>query len=67
MITISVNGKQEQLPPSGTLELLLSNLELRQDRVAVELNGEIISSQRYAQQTLQDGDEIEIVTFVGGG
>ena len=67
MIQISVNGKTEQIPTGETLQGLLTTLSLREDRVAVELNGEIVAAKRYETQALQDGDEVEIVTFVGGG
>lgn len=50
-----------------TVSGLLEQLQLQQNRVAVELNLEILPKARYADQVIQDGDRIEIVHFVGGG
>ena len=67
MISIFVNGKTEQVTRQETIETLLLGLSLRHDRVAIELNGEILPTEQYAGQLLKEGDEVEIVTFVGGG
>ena len=66
-ITIVLNG--EPLPvPSGTNVVgLLANLGIDPQRIAVERNRVVVRRARHAETTLQDGDEIEIVTFVGGG
>ena len=39
----------------------------RRDRIAVEINGEIIKKSDYDKTVLNDGDKIEVVSFVGGG
>jgi thiamine biosynthesis protein ThiS len=46
---------------------LLSDLEIRAERVAVELNREILDRSAFAQRDLRDGDRIEILSFIGGG
>lgn len=46
---------------------LLAELELDPSQVAVERNRDIVPRAQYAQTTLSDGDQLEIVTFVGGG
>ena len=50
-----------------TLSALIEHLGMKNDRVAVELNGEISPREQWAQTELHDGDRLEIVHFVGGG
>ena len=50
-----------------TLEAYVSTLGMRSDRVAVELNGEIIPRSQWSATALKDGDKLEVVHFVGGG
>ena len=50
-----------------TLSALISELGMKPDRVAVELNREIVPREQWTQTVLQDGDRLEIVHFVGGG
>ena len=45
----------------------LTDQEYRTDRIAIELNGAIVSRKDYDKVTLKDGDSMEIVHFVGGG
>jgi sulfur carrier protein len=65
-VLIVVNGEQKEIGPLSVLGLL-EMLEIDPRRVAVELNLEILPKPDYATTTLQDGDRIEIVQFVGGG
>ncbi|HEY2014577.1 MAG TPA: sulfur carrier protein ThiS [Bryobacteraceae bacterium] len=65
-----VNGlprSLEGLDSPSPLTSVLERLELRPDRVAVELNGEIAPRTRWAELTVADKDRIEVVHFVGGG
>ena len=64
---ITLNGIEETVDEQGTLEGLLDRLDLQPVRVAVELNEDIVPRTRYANTKIQPGDQIEIVTFVGGG
>lgn len=64
---LTVNGEARELPDNSTVKHLLENLQLAATRVAVEVNLEIVPRATYAERTLQDGDKIEIVHFVGGG
>jgi thiamine biosynthesis protein ThiS len=64
---ITVNGKRHELDPLGSVADLLEQLELTAQHVAVERNREIVPRATYAEAQLQDGDQLEIVTFVGGG
>ena len=63
---ILVNG-QEQTTEPITLARLIEQLGLKQDRVAVELNRNIVPRSQWPETNLADGDRLEIVHFVGGG
>jgi len=65
-IQISLNG-ETMLTKSETLNALLSELELADKKVAVELNRVIVSRVDYAETRLSTGDQLEIIHFVGGG
>lgn len=65
-MVILVNGERKEVGPLSVLGLL-ENLEIDPRRVAVELNLEILPKSDFETTTLQDGDRIEIVHFVGGG
>ena len=64
---ITVNGK-EFIPeqPVTVAEYLEAN-QYQINRIAVELNYEIVPKNTYASTVLKDGDILEIVSFVGGG
>ena len=64
---IVINGESQQLPASLSVVQLLERLKLQGDRVAVELNHEIVRRERWSATQLQDHDRLEIVQFVGGG
>ena len=66
-MNILLNGEPRNLPQESTIEDLLIRLGLREVRVAVEHNREIVPAVRHPKTPLVEGDEIEIVTFVGGG
>lgn len=66
-MTITVNGEERQATDGATVRRLLDELQIPVVRVAVEVNLEIVPKAAYDQHTLQDGDKIEIVHFVGGG
>ncbi len=63
---VKVNGKE--LDISGmTVKALLEQQGYDCTRVAVELGEEIVPKAQYADTVLQDGDAVEVVSFVGGG
>ena len=68
---LHINGEPHTIanPPSApfTLTALIESLNMKQDRVAVELNREIAPRGTWPQTVLKDGDRLEIVHFVGGG
>lgn len=64
---VKVNGQAAPDAAGGTLNDYLSRAGYDPARIAVERNGEIVPRAQYAEQTLRDGDNLEIVGFVGGG
>lgn len=62
-----LNGAEHELPAGATLAELVESLELRRDQVAVEVNRALVRRERYDETALAQGDEIEVVTLVGGG
>jgi sulfur carrier protein len=66
-IHIHVNGESRTVPSGSTLTALLDELEIRLDRVAVEVNLQIVDRQSFDRQIFQEGDRVEIISFIGGG
>jgi thiamine biosynthesis protein ThiS len=64
---IVLNGDSVETAVGSTVESLLLQLGISRERVAVELNADIVPKANYEKQPLSDGDKIEIVHFVGGG
>ena len=63
---VKVNGKELDLAGRTIAEYLLTT-DYDAKRIAVERNGEIVFKSKYAETILNDGDSIEVVSFVGGG
>lgn len=63
---VKINGKERQ-SAGKTLAEYLATTDYDPKRIAVERNGAIVPKAQYADTVLQDGDSIEIVSFVGGG
>jgi thiamine biosynthesis protein ThiS len=66
-MTISINGEPRELPGPLTVSALLERLDIDARRVAVELNMVVLKRDRFDSTAIGDGDEVEIVNFVGGG
>ncbi len=66
LMHLVINGSEEQ-SDSATLADLIDRKGLRRDSLVVELNGAIVRQQQWAATTLQDGDRVELLNFVGGG
>ena len=66
-ILITLNGEQLPIASNIDLETLVAQLELPAKRLAVEMNGNVIRRADWPQTTVNDGDKIEVVHFVGGG
>jgi thiamine biosynthesis protein ThiS len=63
---LTINGQEHTYDPT-TLASLVEQLGMKQDRVAVELNRNIVPREQWAGTHLSEGDQLEIVHFVGGG
>jgi thiamine biosynthesis protein ThiS len=66
-IRIEVNGERRTAQSDLTVGGLLRELDIRSDRVAVELNLEVLDQKEFEQRSLRDGDRVEIISFIGGG
>ncbi|HEX3822638.1 MAG TPA: sulfur carrier protein ThiS [Candidatus Sulfotelmatobacter sp.] len=64
---IQINGEPRTYSAPVTLAALIETLGMKSDRVAVELNREIVPRDRWIATELREGDQLEIVHFVGGG
>ncbi len=64
---IILNGDATEVPDGLTVTALLEHLRLRADRVAIELNSDILPKDRWPGTYLHSSDRFEIVQLVGGG
>ena len=64
---LRVNGKPRAGREGLTVTGLLAELEIQPQRVAVQLNGEILRREQFPEVVLKDGDTVEIITFMAGG
>lgn len=62
-----VNGEERDLPAPMSVADLLAHLGLDQRFGAVEVNREVVPRSQHAEHVLRDGDQVEIIRFVGGG
>ena len=66
-MTILLNGDRHEVRGPLSVTALLEQLEIDARRVAVELNLNVVKKSAYDASLINDGDEVEIVNFVGGG
>lgn len=66
-LAVTVNGVASTLTVGTTLGQLLAQLGIASERVAVEVNLSVIERSVFHAKALEDGDRVEIVSFVGGG
>ena len=64
---IQVNGEQRDCRSGSTIGDLLRELDIKTERVAVELNLEILDRKDFEIRSLKEGDRVEILSFIGGG
>jgi sulfur carrier protein len=64
---ITINGDEREIKQKTSLSTLIEELGISCNRVAVERNHHIVPPGKYDQTELQAGDNLEIVSFVGGG
>jgi len=66
-VRVRVNGDDRLFPAGTSIAALLGALGVSTPRVAVERNRAIVPKAAYASTLLEEGDELEVVEFVGGG
>ena len=66
-IRVQLNGKERGVQAGLSVRELIESLDLNPALVVVELNREILSRSRYGDVPVGDGDQVELVHFVGGG
>jgi len=66
-MTIKLNGDPHEIPQPLSVSALLETLAIDARRVAVEHNLAVVKKAEYDTSIVKDGDEVEIVNFVGGG
>ena len=64
---IQLNGDLYEISDGTNLNELLNNLKIQKNKVAIEVNGEIVEKNKYPNLILNKNDKVEIVHFIGGG
>ena len=64
---IQLNGDPYEVNDGTNLNELLNKLKIEKNKVAIEVNGEIVEKNKYTNLILNKGDKVEIVQFIGGG
>ena len=64
---IQLNGNSYEINNGTNLNELLNKLKIQKNKVAIEVNGEIIEKNKYPNLILNKDDQVEIVQFIGGG
>ena len=64
---IQLNGDPYEVINGTNLKELLNKLKLQKNKIAIEVNGEIIEKSKYPNLILRRDDKVEIVHFIGGG
>jgi len=64
---IQLNGDPYEIILGTNLNQLLNKLKIQKNKVAIEVNGEIVDKNKYTNLILNKNDKIEIVHFIGGG
>ena len=67
MAKIQLNGDLYEINNGTSLNQLLNKLNIQKNKVAVEVNGEIVEKNKYSNLILNKNDKVEIVKFIGGG
>ncbi|MCS7469021.1 sulfur carrier protein ThiS [Stieleria sp. ICT_E10.1] len=67
MISITVNGRRVEIDSEMSVEQLLDTVEVPPNYLAVEINADVVPRETYADTIVRDGDDVEVVTLVGGG
>ena len=64
---IQLNGDPYEVNDGTNLNELLNKLKIEKNKVAIEVNGEIVERKKYTNLILNKNDKVEIVQFIGGG
>ena len=64
---IQLNGVSYEISDGTNLNELLNKLKIQKNKVAIEVNGEIVEKNKYPELILNKNDKVEIVHFIGGG
>ena len=64
---IQLNGNSYEINTKSNLNQLLNKLKIEKNKVAIEVNGNIIERKKYSNLILNKNDKVEIVRFIGGG
>jgi sulfur carrier protein len=66
-IQVTVNGQPRDIAAGSTILDLLADLGIAPGQVAIERNRQLVRREQHGETVLQDGDQLEVVTFFGGG
>ena len=66
-MALTVNGQPHAMADGSTVSQLLDTLQIKPERVVVEVNLKILKRHEHHDVRLRSGDQVEIVRFVGGG
>ena len=67
MISITVNGEGVEIESEMSVEQLLDTVDVPPNYLAVELNANVVPREDYRDTMVHAGDDVEVVTLVGGG
>jgi sulfur carrier protein len=67
MAKIQLNGKKVKIQRSLSVKDLIKKYRLKENKIAIELNGTILPKDHYKNKKVKNNDKIEIVQFIGGG
>lgn len=67
MISITVNGESVEIESEMSVEQLLDTVDVPPNYLAVEVNADVVPRESYGETVVRDGDDVEVVTLVGGG
>ncbi len=67
MIQIKVNGESVEIESTMSVQQLLNTVDVPPNYLAVEVNADVVPREDYASTMVNEGDDVEVVTLVGGG
>ncbi len=67
MITVKINGKEENVKKGATVLALLEEKDVRPEMVAVEINGDLLNKDEFESRLLSQGDALEFLYYMAGG